>query len=103
MWLYLSNNKLTVTLPTEMGNMNELSKLLCTHYLNSLLDFGILYDYLYIFVMNISLEDGECQLIDISPFASLVIVLFFRLVVDRSKLTNFFCLSRLDIEMNQDR
>ena len=33
------NNELIGTLPTEMGNMNQLSKLLCTHCLNSLLDF----------------------------------------------------------------
>ena len=39
-YLYLSNNKLTGTLPTEMGNMNYLSKLLCTHCLNSLMDFA---------------------------------------------------------------
>ena len=38
--LYLSNNTLTGTLPTEMGNMNKLSKLLCTHCLNSLMDFA---------------------------------------------------------------
>ena len=37
--LYLSNNDLTSALPTEMVNMNELSKLLCTHCLNSLIDF----------------------------------------------------------------
>ena len=39
-YLDLYNNKLTGTLPTEMGNMNELSKLLCTHCLNSLMDFS---------------------------------------------------------------
>ena len=38
--LYLWNNELTSTLPTEMGNMNELSKLLCTHCLNSLMDLA---------------------------------------------------------------
>ena len=37
--LDLSNNELTGTLPTEMGNMN-LCKLLCTHCLNSLMDFA---------------------------------------------------------------
>ena len=37
--LWLLNNQLTGTLPTEMGNMN-LSKLLCTHFLNSLMDFA---------------------------------------------------------------
>ena len=37
--LILSNNDLTGTLPTEMGNMNQLCKLLCTHCLNSSLDF----------------------------------------------------------------
>ena len=38
--LDLSNNKPTGTLPTEMGNMNQLGKLLCTHCLNSLMDFA---------------------------------------------------------------
>ena len=38
--LYLSNNKLTGTLPTEMGHMTQLSELLCTPYLNSLMDFA---------------------------------------------------------------
>ena len=33
--LELSSNQLTGTFPTEMGNMNNLSKLLCTHFLNS--------------------------------------------------------------------
>ena len=37
--LYLSSNKLSGTLPTEMGNLNELGKLLCTHSLNSLIVF----------------------------------------------------------------
>ena len=37
--LFLSNNELTGTLPTEMGNLNELCKLLRTHCLNSLMDF----------------------------------------------------------------
>ena len=36
--LYLSNNELTGTLPTEIGYLIELGKLLCTHCLNSLLD-----------------------------------------------------------------
>ena len=36
--LYLSYNKLTGTLPTEMGKKNNLGKLLCTHCLNSLMD-----------------------------------------------------------------
>ena len=43
--LDLKNNILTGTLPTEMGNMNQLDKLLCTHCLNSLMDF--------VFCMNI--------------------------------------------------
>ena len=38
--LYLPNNEFTGTLPTEIGNMNELRKLLCTHCLNSLMDFS---------------------------------------------------------------
>ena len=38
--LYLQKNELTGTLPTEMGNMNKLSKLLCTHCLNSLMGFA---------------------------------------------------------------
>ena len=38
--LDLYKNKLTGTLPTEMGNMNDLCKLLCTHCLNSLMDFS---------------------------------------------------------------
>ena len=38
-WLDLSNNELTGTLPTEIGNMNQLRKLLCTHCLNSLMNF----------------------------------------------------------------
>ena len=39
-WLYLSNKEFTGTLPTEMRNMNQLSKLLYTHCLNSLQDFS---------------------------------------------------------------
>ena len=60
--LVLGYNQLTGTLPIEIGKMNELGKLLCTHCLNSLMDFGILYDYLYIFVMKIWFEYGECYL-----------------------------------------
>ena len=37
--LYLYNKELTGTLPIEMVNLNELFKLLCTHCLNSLMDF----------------------------------------------------------------
>ena len=37
--LDLTNNELRGTLPTEMGNMNQLGKLLCTHCLNSLMYF----------------------------------------------------------------
>ena len=39
--LDLSNNTLTGTLPNEMGNQNKLGKLLCTHCLNSLIDFAL--------------------------------------------------------------
>ena len=39
-WLDLSNNELTGTLPSEMGDLNDLCKLLCTHCLNSLTDFS---------------------------------------------------------------
>ena len=46
LWLYhfkeeleLYSNKLMGTLPTEIGNLNELGKLLCTHCLNSWMDF----------------------------------------------------------------
>ena len=38
-WLDLSNNTLTGTLPTEIGNMTQFGKLFCTHCLDSLLDF----------------------------------------------------------------
>ena len=38
--LYLTNNEFTGTLSTEMGDMTQLSKLLCTHCLNSSLDFA---------------------------------------------------------------
>ena len=38
--LYLEKNEFTGTLPTEMGNMNQPSKLLCTHCLNYLIDFA---------------------------------------------------------------
>ena len=38
--LGLEYNELTGTLPTEMRNMNNLSKLFCTHCLNSLIDFS---------------------------------------------------------------
>ena len=38
--LDLFNNELTGTLPTEIGNLNELGQLLCTHCLNSLMDFA---------------------------------------------------------------
>ena len=38
--LDLSYNKLTGTLPTQIGNMNQLRKLLCTHCLNSLMYFA---------------------------------------------------------------
>ena len=37
--LDLSNNELTGTLPTEMGNLTQFGKLLCTHCLNSFMDF----------------------------------------------------------------
>ena len=37
--LILFDNTLMGTLPTEIGYLNELGKLLCTHYLNSLMDF----------------------------------------------------------------
>ena len=45
--LKLSYNPLTGTLPTEMGNLNNLGKLLCTHCLNSLMNF--------VFCMSISI------------------------------------------------
>ena len=38
--LHLYNNTLTGTIPTEMGNMNELGKLFCTCCLNSLMNFA---------------------------------------------------------------
>ena len=39
-WLGLYHNQLTGTIPTEMGNMSQLGKLLFTHCLNSLIDFA---------------------------------------------------------------
>ena len=38
--LYLKNNEFMGTLPTEMGNMNHLCKLLCTHCLNYLIEYA---------------------------------------------------------------
>ena len=37
--LYLYNKEITGPLPTEMGKINQLFKLCCTHYLNSWMDF----------------------------------------------------------------
>ena len=38
--LDLSNNKLTCTLPTEMGNLTRFGKFLCSHCLNYLMNFA---------------------------------------------------------------
>ena len=40
LWLGLSYNELTGTLPTEIVNLNDIGKLLCTYCLNSLMDFA---------------------------------------------------------------
>ena len=57
--LYLSNNELSGTLPTELGNMTELSKLLCTHYPNSLMDLAfcmfICKSLLWIYVLKMEI------------------------------------------------
>ena len=47
-YLSLSNNEVTGTLPTEMGNLNNLGKLLCKYCLNSLMNFA--------FCMNICIS-----------------------------------------------
>ena len=39
-WMGLDNNQLTGTLLSELGNMAQLSNLLCAHCLNSLIDFA---------------------------------------------------------------
>ena len=55
--MYLSNIKLMGTLPTEMLNLNQLSKLLCTHCLNSSMNFVfcmiICISLLWIYDLNI--------------------------------------------------
>ena len=62
--LDLSYNKLTGTLPTEIGRMNQLSKLLCTHCLNSLLEFVfcmiICISLLWIYYLNIESLTDQC-------------------------------------------
>ena len=47
MLLKLSNNELTGTIPTEMGNM-KLSQLLCIHCLNSSMDFLSVWLFVYL-------------------------------------------------------
>ena len=61
--LYLSNNELTGTLPTEMGNLNELGKLLCTHCLNSLmvLAFCMIIGIPLLWVYDLNMESVNWQ------------------------------------------
>ena len=77
--LYLYNNELTGTLPTEMGNM-KLSKLICTHCINTLMEFEffmtisiyLFYEYM-IWIWRVLTDK------DIPPVASLVTISFWRL------------------------
>ena len=59
--LHLYNNTLTGTLPTEMGNMNGLGKLLCTHCLNSLMNFAF---YMIIFISLLWIYDSKMEIVN---------------------------------------
>ena len=87
-YLYLYNNELMGTLPTEIGNMNQLCKLLCTYCLNSLMDFVfcmiicISLLWIYIWIWRVLTDQN------FSPLASLVTFSFQSLAVSSKQRTD---------------
>ena len=83
-FLYLSNNKLTETVNTEIVNKNKIGILLftcCLYHFTNFLWFivllsAILFDCLCIFLVNLIFEDGNGWLTNISPLQALWISYF---------------------------
>ena len=79
--LYLTTNEFTGTLPTDMGNMNKLGKLLCTHCLNSLMDFVLCMIICISFVMNTWFEYGEYKWTKISNYLQVLWLSHFNVLL----------------------
>ena len=62
--LSLQMNQLTGTLPTEMGNMTQLCKLLCTHCLNSWMNFVFCMNFCLclLWFLDFYLESVNCSM-----------------------------------------